>query len=354
MKKIKLAVIFGGKSSEYLISLHSATSIIKHIPDEKFEVTLVGITEEGKWMYFPGSVEEIDNNTWFENPNCCEMILSPNATLRGFVKLNNDNSFESLSVDCIFPVLHGKNGEDGTIQGLCELAGIPYVGCNTLSSAVCMDKEFTHIVCESAGVKTAPFMSIINESSLDIKAVYEEAVTKLSLPIFIKPANTGSSHGISKIRSYEEFEEGLKLGFKYDNKVILEKTIEGFEIGCAVLGNNEIKIGEVDEIEMYHEFFDYDEKYHSTTSKIHCPARISDDLKKEAKEIAKRVYKALRCSGMTRVDMFLTPDKEIVLNEVNTIPGLTNISRYPSMVRVGLGMGYTELIEELVRLAMNR
>ena len=354
MEKIKLAVVFGGKSSEYLISLHSAASVIKNIPNDKFDVTLVGITEEGKWLYFPGSVEEIDNNTWFENPNCCEMILSPNAMLKGFVKLNNDNTFESLSIDCVFPVLHGKNGEDGTIQGLCELAGLPYVGCNTLSSAVCMDKEFTHIVCESAGIKTAPFMSVINEKTLDMKALYEDAVNKLSLPIFIKPANAGSSHGISKIRNYEEFEAGLILGFKHDNKVILEKTIEGFEIGCAVLGNNEIKVGEVDEIEMYHDFFDYNEKYHSTTSKIHCPARISDELKEEAKVMAAHIYKALRCSGMTRVDMFLTPNNEIILNEVNTIPGLTSVSRYPSMVKKGLGMGYTELIEELVSLAMNR
>lgn len=354
MKKIKLAVIFGGKSSEYLISLHSATSIIKNIPEDKFDVTLVGITEEGKWLYFPGNVEEIDDNTWFKNPNCCEMILSPNATLKGFVKLNDDKSFETLSIDCIFPVLHGKNGEDGTIQGLLELSGIPYVGCGVLASSVGMDKEFTHIICESAGIRTSPFMSVKNESNLDMKATYEKAVSQLSLPLFIKPANTGSSHGISKIRSYEEFVEGLKLGFKYDNKVVLEKTIEGFEIGCAVLGNDELMIGEVDEIEMYHDFFDYDEKYHSTTSKIHCPARISDELKNKAKEIAHKVYKALSCSGLTRVDMFLTPNNEIILNEVNTIPGLTNISRYPSMLRVGLGMGYTEFIEKLVQLAMEK
>lgn len=354
MQKTKLAVIFGGKSSEYLISLHSATSIIKNIPTDKFDITLIGITEEGKWLYFPGNVEEVDNNTWFKNPGCCEMILSPNATLKGFVKLNNDKSFETLSIDCVFPVLHGKNGEDGTIQGLCELSGIPYVGCGVLSSAVCMDKEFTHIVCESAGIKTAPFISVKNEKGLDTKATYEKALEKLGLPMFMKPANAGSSYGISKVRSYDEFLEGLKLAFKYDTKAVLEKTIEGFEIGCAVLGNDELMIGEVDEIEMYHDFFDYNEKYHSTTSKIHCPARISDELKSKAKEVAHNVYKALNCSGLTRVDMFLTPSNEIILNEVNTIPGLTSISRYPSMLKVGLKMGYTELIEELVKLAMSK
>ncbi len=354
MKKTKLAVIFGGKSSEYLISLHSATSIIENIPVDKFEVILIGITEEGKWLYFPGNVEEVDNNTWYKNPECCEMFLSPDATLKGFVKLNADKSYETIKVDCVFPVLHGKNGEDGTIQGLLELAGIPYVGCGVLASSVCMDKEFTHIVCENAGIKTAPFMSVKNDSSLNTKAAYEAAVAKLSLPLFIKPANAGSSYGISKIRSYDEFVEGLELAFKYDSKAVLETTIEGFEIGCAVLGNDELMIGEVDEIEMYHEFFDYNEKYHSTTSKIHCPARISDELKSKAKEIAYRVYKALNCSGLTRVDMFLTPNNEIILNEVNTIPGLTSISRYPSMLRVGLGMGYTELIEELVKLALEK
>ncbi|QSX05154.1 D-alanine--D-alanine ligase [Sedimentibacter sp. zth1] len=354
MKKTKLAVIFGGKSSEYLISLHSAASAIKNIPNDKFDVTLIGITSEGKWLYFPGSIEEIDNNTWFENPNCCEMILSPDAVLKGFIKLNNDKTFDKVEIDCVFPILHGKHGEDGTIQGLCELYGIPFVGCDMLSSALCMDKEFTHIVCNSKNIKMAPYMAVVNEKNLDLKDTYKKVLENLSLPIFIKPANAGSSYGISKIRNYDEFEKGMNFAFDHDRKVILESTIEGFEIGCAVLGNGEILIGEVDEIEMYKDFFDYNEKYHSTTSKIHCPARISDELKLEAKETAKCIYKALECSGMARIDMFLTPTNEIILNEVNTIPGLTSVSRYPSMVKVGLNMGYTELIIELVNLAMNR
>ncbi len=357
MKKINLSIIFGGKSSEYLISLHSAASIIKNIPTEKFDVTLIGITEEGKWMYFPGNVEEIDNDTWHKNPGCCEMILSPSATLKGFVKLNSDGTFETVTTDCLFPVLHGKNGEDGTIQGLCELSGVPYVGCGVLSSSVCMDKEFTHIVCEAAGVKTAPFMSAQNDEFLDLKLIYEEAASKLKLPFFIKPANAGSSYGISKIGSYDEFEKGMKLAFNYDRKVVLETTIEGFEIGCAVLGNSALKIGEVDEIEMYFDFFNYDEKYHSTTSKIHCPARshkMTEEQKEQAKIVAINTYKALNCSGMARVDMFLTPQGEILLNEVNTIPGLTSVSRYPSMLRVGLNMNYSQLLEELVELAMTK
>lgn len=354
MEKTKLAIVFGSRSSEYSVSLHSAASIIRNVPKDKYDLTLVGITEEGKWLYFPGSIEEIDNNTWFKNPNCCEMILTPDHSDKGFVKLKNDTTFEKVNIDCIFPVLHGRNGEDGRIQGLCELSGIPYVGCDMLSSAACMDKEFTHIICESKGIKMAPFIAVVEDKNLDLKTLYEHATKKLSLPFFIKPANAGSSRGISKVRSYEEFVTGMKLGFENDIKVILEATIEGFEIGCAVLGNNDIEVGEVDEIEMYHDFFDYEEKYNQTTTKIHCPARFSDELKTEAKNIAKIAYKALRCSGMARIDMFLTPNNEIILNEVNTIPGLTSVSRYPSMVRIGLGLGYSELIDKLVKLAINR
>lgn len=357
MNKLKLAVIFGGKSSEYLVSLHSAASVIKNIPTDKFDITLIGITQEGKWLYFPGNVEEIDNNTWFNNPECCEMILSPDATLKGFIKLNNDKTFEKVSIDCVFPVLHGKNGEDGTLQGLCELCGIPFVGCDMLSSALCMDKEFTHITCDSKNIPMTPYMAVnVYEckNEKEFEQIYNKALEELKLPFFIKPANAGSSYGISKIRNYDEFCNGMKLAFQHDKKVVLEATVEGFEIGCAVLGNNNLLIGEVDEIEMHLDFFDYEEKYNQKTSKIHCPARISDELNKKAKELALNVYKALECEGFARVDMFVTPDNRILLNELNTIPGLTSMSRYPSMVRVGLGMDYTKLIEQLVSLAINR
>lgn len=351
MNKIKLAIIFGGKSSEYLISLHSASSIINNVSKDKYEIILIGITEQGKWLYYPGNTTDIDNNTWYKNKGCCEIIFNPNQDKKGFIKLL-DNTYEEVNIDCIFPVLHGQNVEDGRVQALFDLCNIPYVGCGMLSSALCMDKDFTHIVCEDKGIKMAPYMTVKKNQNNDLQKLFNNAIKKLSLPIIIKPANAGSSYGISKIRNFEDFVKGLNLGFEYDNKVILETTIDGFEIGCAILGNDKLSLGEVDEIEMYKDFFDYDEKYHSTTSKIHCPARVSNKIKKEAKEMAINVYNTLQCKGMARIDMFVDKNENLYLNEINTIPGLTSVSRYPSMVREGLHMNYTELIDELVSLCL--
>lgn len=353
IKKIKLAVLFGGKSNEYIISLHSAAAIINNIPKERYDVTLIGITENGKWLLYDGDSDSIYNDNWHKR-NLSPVVLNMDNSFKGFLKLNEENgSYEKIEIECIFPVLHGRNGEDGTVQGLCQMAGIPFVGCSMASSAVCMDKEFTHIICEAAGIKTAPFMSAVNSSSLNIKALYEEAFKKLSLPMFIKPANNGSSLGISKIRSYDEFEEGIMEAFEHDKKVVLEAMVEGFEIGCAVVGNDKLTIGEVDEIETKNDFFDYVEKYTQHNSKIHCPARIDVEMQKKAKETAIKAYKALNCSGMARIDMFFTPNNEIILNEVNTIPGLTDVSRYPSMLKK-IGIEYTDLIVKLVDLAMEQ
>lgn len=349
--KTKLAILFGGKSDEYSVSLHSAAAIIKNVPEELFDVTLVGITQEGKWLHYEGDSDKINEDTWHKgklNP----VLLNMSNDFKGFVKLNlEENTFEKIEIDCIFPVLHGRNGEDGTIQGLCQMTGIPFVGCDMTSSAVCMDKEFTHIICENAGITTAPFITAVNSNKLNVKKLYDEALEKLSLPMFIKPANNGSSLGISKVRNYDEFEKGIMEAFQYDNKLIIERTIEGFEIGCAVIGNEELIIGEVDEIDTKNDFFDYVEKYSQHNSKIYCPARISEELKAEAKQIAEKTYRALGCKGLSRVDMFVTTDNKIYLNEINTIPGLTDLSRYPSMLRK-IGIEYSDLIVKLVELAM--
>jgi len=349
--KTKLAILFGGKSDEYAVSLHSAAAIIKNVPEEMFDVTLVGITQDGKWLLYEGSVDKVNDDTWHKE-NLSPVFLNMGNDFKGLVKLNlGNNTFEKLEIDCLFPVLHGRNGEDGTIQGLCQMSGIPFVGCDMTSSAVCMDKEFTHVICENSGIKTAPYISAVNSSKLNVKKLYEQSYEKLSLPMFIKPANNGSSIGISKVRNYDEFARGLIEAFQYDNKVIIEKMIEGFEIGCAVLGNEELIIGEVDEIDTKNDFFDYVEKYSQHNSKIYCPARISDELKAEAKQIAEKTYRALGCKGLSRVDMFLTPDNKIYLNEINTIPGLTDLSRYPSMLKK-IGIEYRDLIVKLVELAM--
>ncbi len=351
--KTKLAILFGGKSDEYSVSLHSAAAIIKNVPEELFDVILIGITQEGKWFLYEGTADKVNDDTWHKG-NLNPVLLNMGNDFKGFIKLDvNSGTFERIETDCIFPVLHGRNGEDGTIQGLCQMTGIPFVGCDMTSSAVCMDKEFTHVICEGAGIKTAPYLTAINSSRLNVKKLYEQALEKLSLPMFIKPANNGSSLGISKIRNYDEFEKGIMEAFQFDSKLIIERMIEGFEIGCAVVGNEELIIGEVDEIDTKNDFFDYVEKYSQHNSKIHCPARISDDLRDEAKQVAERTYRALRCKGMARVDMFVTPEKEIYLNEVNTIPGLTDLSRYPSMLKK-IGIEYKDLIVKLVELAMEK
>jgi D-alanine--D-alanine ligase len=351
--KTKLAILFGGKSDEYSVSLHSAAAIINNVPEELFDATLIGITQEGKWLLYEGKADKINDDTWHKG-NLSPVLLNMGDDFKGLVKLNlDDNTFEKIELDCIFPVLHGRNGEDGTIQGLCQMTGIPFVGCDMTSSAVCMDKDFTHIICENAGIETAPYMSAVNSNKLNVKKLYEEAFEKLSLPMFIKPANNGSSIGISKVRNYDEFEKGIMEAFQHDNKVVIEKMIEGFEIGCAVLGNEELMIGEVDEIDTKNDFFDYVEKYSQHNSKIHCPARISDELKLEAKKIAEKTYRALGCKGLSRVDMFVTPENKIYLNEINTIPGLTDLSRYPSMLRK-IGIEYRDLIIKLVELAMEQ
>lgn len=353
MSKIKLAVIFGGKSSEYSVSLHSASSAIRNMDREKYDLTFVGITKDGKWYYCPDNVDAIEHDHWQQLPGVCEVVLSCSQAQQGFLKLYDDGTYDVLKVDCIFPILHGKNGEDGTIQGLFALAGIPFVGCDHLSSAISMDKDYTHIICEAAGIPMAPYLCVINTKDLDYQKVYEQVEEKLSFPVFIKPANAGSSYGISKIRNYEEFERGLKLAFEHDRKVILETGIEGFEVGTAVMGNEDIFVGAVDEIETHKDFFDFAAKYDLDATTIHCPARISTEKRDEIRAMAKTIYHALGCQGLTRVDLFLTPDGNIYFNEVNTIPGFTSASRYPSMMKEA-GISFPELIDRLVSLAMER
>lgn len=353
MKK-KLAVIFGGKSSEYPVSLHSAASLIRSLHTDKYELVFVGISENGDWYLYEGDVDAIEHDTW-KDGNVTPCVLSCSPLTKGLLKLKDDNSFETVEIDCIFPVLHGKNGEDGTIQGLFELSGIPYVGCDHMSSAISMDKEMTHIVLDSANIPCAPYMCVYRSEYTDPEAVFAQAAETLGLPLFIKPANAGSSFGIHKVDNIEDFKPAMEDAFYHDGrgKVILETTIEGFEIGCAVMGNDKLFAGSVDEIETTAPFFDYEGKYEMVDSAIYCPARISAELFDQARSLALRSYRALNCKGMTRVDMFVTKDNSIVVNEVNTIPGFTATSRYPSMMKEA-GISFGDLLDQLITLAFER
>lgn len=344
MSRKRIAIIFGGNSAEYEVSLQSASAVFQHIDRESFDVMPIGITREGEWYRYTGELNRIADNTWWEDQGYLHsVVVSQNPSARGVIELSGEN-YTMLPVDLVFPVLHGKNGEDGTLQGLFELAGIPVVGCGTLSSALCMDKERAHqIVCQ-AGIsvpQSVTFRQTERENALKEVAAY------LSYPLFVKPVRAGSSFGITKISSKEELGSAINLAFQYDDEVIVEEAIEGFEVGCAVLGSEKMMVGRVDEIELSDGFFDYTEKYTLKTSRIHMPARVDAWTEKRIQKTAVAIYKALGCSGFARVDMFYTPSGEIVFNEVNTIPGFTAHSRYPSMMK-GIGLSFGEMLDKLL------
>ena len=347
MERKKVAVFFGGFSSEYGVSLESATSVICNLDREKYDPVPVGITEKGKWYYFGGNVDKIKEDTWQQDPSCASCMISPDRGERKLLLLREDR-VESIIIDAAFPVMHGRNGEDGTIQGLIELAGIPLVGCGVLSSALCMDKDRAHKLAEFHGIRVPKAMAFGKVYDLHKVLEFAEAT---GYPLFVKPVKAGSSYGITKVQNKESLMEAIQYAFRYDNEVIVEEGIPGFEVGCAVMGNEELTVGEVDEIELAGGFFDFTEKYTLKTSAIHVPARIDAETSDRLKKTAKILYKVLACTGFARVDMFLTPDKEIVFNEINTIPGFTEHSRYPGMMKAA-GISFSEVVNSVVELAL--
>ena len=349
MDKLKIAVVFGGCSPEYDISLKSAFSVISYMDKEKYEPILLGITRDGRWHLFSGSIEKISSDTWDNPDDCTRAIISPDRETKGVVVFDK-TGIHTIKLDAALPIMHGKNGEDGTIQGLLELAGIPIVGCNNLSSALCMDKDKAHKLANLAGVRVPGSFILQSESQTKLALIQAE---NLGYPLFVKPVKSGSSYGISKVSSRHELPKAIKLAFEYDNEVIVEENINGFEVGCAILGNEHLTVGQVDEIELSDGFFDYKEKYTLETSSIHVPARIAAHKAEEIKETAKTIYRALGCSGFARVDMFLTPTGEIIFNEINTIPGFTAHSRYPNMLKA-IGMTFEQIIDEIIKLAVRR
>lgn len=348
MNRKKIVVLFGGCSTEYEVSLKSAYTIIEHINQDFYEIVPIGITKEGTWYLYGGVLDKIIKNTWMDDKSCLPVMISPNKCDHGIFVLH-PNHIEKFRIDAIFPVLHGKNGEDGTVQGLCELAGVPIIGCDTLCSALCMDKYKAHLIVQSRGIEVPK--SVILKECLDEALLYKK-IKYLNMPLFVKPVKSGSSFGITKVQQKEELFQAVEVAFTHDNEVIIEENIEGFEMGCAILGNHKLIIGETDEIELSQGFFDYTEKYTLKSSKIHMPARIPNDMAKRVKKTACTIYRALGCSGFARVDVFLKADGTIVFNEVNTIPGFTSHSRYPNMLK-GIGMKFEEIIEQLIRTAVD-
>lgn len=346
MKKKRIAVIFGGNSTEYEVSLQSASSVFENVNKEKFEIIPIGITRNGEWYHYRGDIEKIAENTWFtDEKNLYSVAVSQDCSIKGFIEFEK-NKFRIIPVDLVFPVLHGKNGEDGTLQGLFELAGIPVVGCDTLSSALCMDKNRAHKLASLAGVSVPKSVTF---KSFDKEAALKKIEGELSYPLFVKPVRAGSSFGITKVTEKQELEAAIQLAFEHDTEVIVEENIDGFEVGCAVLGIDELLVGRVDEIELSSGFFDYSEKYTLKSSKIYMPARIDAETEKRIQETGVAIYRTLGCSGFARVDMFYTTSGEIVFNEVNTIPGFTSHSRYPNMMK-GIGLSFAEMLDKLIGL----
>lgn len=352
----KVLVIFGGVSSEHDVSLVSARSVIENIPKDKYEVFTLGITKKGQWLFYTGPVENLPEGAWLEDDSfLTPALLSTDHGRKGLVLFKGDNKVEWLEIDLVFPVLHGKNGEDGTIQGLFEIAGIPYVGCDTLSSAMCMDKAVSNTMADYFGIAQAKWLPLIqNDYDLNPDKAASDAESKLGFPLFVKPANAGSSVGVSKVRNIEELHKGLKAAFVHDRKLVLEEAVDGTEVECAVMGNDSPVASVPGEVVPCNDFYDYEAKYICGTSELYIPARLSEEKLEEIKQAALKVYKALGCSGMARVDFFVRKsDGALLFNELNTIPGFTSISMYPKMFEAS-GLPYSELLDKLLELALEK
>lgn len=343
MNQLNVAVFFGGCSSEYSVSLSSASGVILNLDREKYTPLMIGITSGGAWYYYDGPVEKLLADAWNDPQYCTPAVLSPNRGDCSLLLLK-EKGIVRLPIDVALPVLHGRNGEDGTLQGMLEMAGIPLAGCGTLASALCMDKDRAHKLVSLAGVQIPKSLVLEPGTPMDALEAFGEEV---GYPLYIKPVKAGSSYGVTKVSGPEHLSGAVSLAFRYDNQAIAEENVEGFEVGCAVLGSRELLVGEVDEIELSGGFFDFTEKYTLKTSAIHVPARIDSAKAAEIKETAKCIYRALGCSGFARVDMFLRPDGAVLFNETNTIPGFTEHSRFPSMMKAA-GYPFREVLTKII------
>lgn len=341
MPRLKVGIVFGGCSEEHPISVKSAQEVAKSLNAEKYEPFYIGITNDGAWKLCDGP-----GANW-ENGNSRPAVLSPDRSARGLLVLEQGR-YETVSLDLLFPVLHGKLGEDGAIQGLLELSGIPYIGCDVQSSAVCMDKSLAYVVARSAGIATPNFWTVAANEQV--------APDQFTYPVFVKPARSGSSFGVSKVTREEELPSAVQTARQYDSKVLVEEAVVGSEIGCAILSERfGLVAGEVDRIALTHGFFKIHQEKEpergSENSSFVVPADISAESRLLVQETAKTLYRALGCRGLARVDLFLKEDGTVVLNEVNTLPGMTSYSRYPRMMAAA-GLPLSDVVDRLVSHAL--
>ncbi len=352
MKKLSVCVLFGGMSPEHEVSLRSAEFVLNSLDPEKYNVFPVGITKDGDWILYGGSdYTLLPTGQWLTHPGNRRAALSP-VRGQGLLSFEGDCVVRER-IDVVFPALHGENGEDGTVQGLLELAGIPYVGPHVSASAVAMDKTLTKLVADQAQVRQAAWF-LVHSSDLDsrIDGVMDQIQERFSYPVFVKPAGTGSSVGVSKAVNRDALRTALLKAGEYDAKILVEEFISGREVEVAVMGNGSPVASECGEIDSGAEFYDYDAKYVTDTSVAYIPARIPEDVAERVREAAVRIYTAIGCQGLSRVDFFVTyKGNEVVFNEINTLPGFTSISMYPKLFAAS-GIPSNQLIDELIGLAL--
>ena len=352
MKKLSVCILFGGMSPEHEVSLRSAESVLCHIDQNKYNIFPVGITKDGDWILFGGKdYSLLPSGAWQNHPENRRATISP-IRGQGLLSFEGDCVVRER-IDVVFPVLHGENGEDGAMQGLLQLAGIPYVGPHVAASAVSMDKTLTKLVMDQAQIPQAPW-HLVRGSELDtrMEQVVAALEAEFEYPVFVKPAGTGSSVGVNKASNRQTLEAALMDAARYDDKILVEKFIRGREIEVAVMGNDNPVASVCGEIDSGAEFYDYDAKYVTDTSTAYIPARIDAEVEEQVREYAVKAYQAIGCQGLSRVDFFVTYEgNEVVFNEINTLPGFTSISMYPKLFAAS-GIPYTQLIDELLELAL--
>ena len=352
MDKLNVCVLFGGASPEHEVSLRSAESVLNNLNAEKYCIYPVGITKQGQWMLFGGTdYSELPSGAWQEHPENCRAVISLEGD-RGLLCFK-PHCVETVRIDVVFPVLHGENGEDGSIQGLLQLARIPYVGPHVSASAVAMDKTLTKLVIDKAEIPQAAWHLVRNsELAQKMENVLDVVESRFSYPVFVKPAGTGSSVGVSKASDRNALCDALLNAGKYDEKILVEEYIAGAEIEVAVMGNETPIASICGEIDSGAEFYDYDAKYVTDTSIAYIPARISEGTAEKVREYAVKAYNAIGCKGLSRVDFFVSfADEHIVFNEINTLPGFTSISMYPKLFDAS-GIAYGQLIDKLLEYAL--
>ena len=352
MKKLSVCILFGGMSPEHEVSLRSAESVLNNIDKEKYNIFPVGITKEGDWILFGGKdYSMLPKGTWKTHPDNRRAAISP-VRGQGLLSFEGDCVVRER-IDVVFPVLHGENGEDGAMQGLLQLAGIPYVGPHIAASAVAMDKTLTKLVADQAGVPQAAW-HLVRGGDLNnhMDNTLDTLEKRFSYPMFVKPAGTGSSVGVSKAADREALSAALVAAAAFDNKILVEEFIHGREVEVAVMGNDSPVASICGEIDSGAEFYDYEAKYVTDTSVAYIPARISEEVEEQVREAAVKIYSAIGCQGLSRVDFFVTyEDNRVVFNEINTLPGFTSISMYPKLFAAS-GIPYSELIDALLNLAV--